>query len=95
MIIVLLLLIIILVPILMYILNINLQISYTHLMSYFLAETSQENVAVSQPQRQTPPVQQSPIPQNMYNGQSQGTMNQHNAYSVGQIPPPQGLYYLY
>lgn len=61
-----------------------------------LAESSQENVAVSQPQRQTPPVQQSSqIPQNMYNGQSQGTMNQHNPYSGGQIPPQQGLYYLY
>lgn len=56
-----------------------------------LAEPSQENIAASQPQRQTPPVQQSQIPQNMYNGQSQATMNQHIPYSGGQIPPPQGL----
>lgn len=61
---------------------------------FILAESSQENVAVSpQPQRQTPPVQQSQIPQNnVYNGQSQGAMNQHNPYSGGQIPPPQGFY---
>jgi len=45
------------------------------------------------PQRQTPPVQQSQVSQNMYNGQSQGTMN-HNPYSGGQIPPSQGLYLL-
>lgn len=60
---------------------------------FFLAELSQENIVPSQPQRQTPPVQQqSQIPQNMYNGQSQGTMNQHNPYSGGQIPP-QGLHH--
>lgn len=46
------------------------------------------NLAVTQPQRQSPPVQQ---PQTMYNGQFQGNMNQHNLYSEGQIPPPQGL----
>lgn len=62
---------------------------------YVLAETSQENIAASQPQRQTPPVQQPQIPQNMYNGQSQSTMNQHNQYSGGQIPAPQGLYQIY
>lgn len=61
-----------------------------------VAEVSQDNIAVSQPQRQTPPVQQSQIPQTMYNGQqSQANMNQHNPYSGGQIPPPQGLYKLY
>lgn len=59
-----------------------------------LAELSQENLAVSpQPLRQTPPVQQAQIPQNVYNGQSQGALNQHNAYSGGQIP--QGLYINY
>jgi len=46
---------------------------------------------VSQPQRHTPPAQQSQIPQNIYNGQSSGAMNQHNPYSGGQIPP-QGIY---
>lgn len=61
-------------------------------MFYILAETSQENIATSQPQRQTPPVQQSQIPQNMYNGQSQSTMNPHNQYSGAQIQTPQGLY---
>lgn len=30
----------------------------------------------------------------MYNGQSQGAMNQHNPYPGGQIPPPQGFYSL-
>jgi len=61
-----------------------------------VAEVSQDNIAVSQPQRQTPPVQQPQIPQTMYNGQqSQANMNQHNPYSGGQIPPPQGLYQLY
>lgn len=54
-----------------------------------IAEVSQDNLAVSQPQRQTPPVQQ---PQIVYNGQSQANMNQHNPYSGGQIPPPLGLY---
>jgi len=55
------------------------------------SESSQENIVPSQPQRQTPPVQQqSQIPQNLFNGQSQGSMNQHNPYSGGQIPP-QGL----
>lgn len=49
---------------------------------------------MSQPQRQTPPVQQPQIPQNIYNGQSPGTMNQHNPYSGGQLPP-QGLFRLY
>lgn len=57
------------------------------------AEPTHENVAPSpQPQRQTPPIQQPQIPQNaMYNGQSQGAMNQHNPYPGGQIPPPQGF----
>lgn len=59
---------------------------------YILAETPQENIATSQPQRHTPPVQQPQIPQNMYNGQSQSPMNQHNQYSAGQIPAPQGIY---
>lgn len=56
-----------------------------------LVESSQENTT-HQLQRQTPPVQQSQIPQNMYNGQPQSNMNQHNPYSGAQIPPPQGLY---
>lgn len=64
-------------------------------LSCVIAEVSQDNLAISQPQRQTPPVQQTQIPQTMYNGQSQGNMNQHNPYSGGQIPPPQGLYQLY
>jgi len=68
----------------------NVIIRYAYLFGV-LAESPQENISVSQPQRQTPPVQQPQIPQNMYNGQSPGTMNQHNPYSGGQIPP-QGLY---
>ncbi|VVC37869.1 Hypothetical protein CINCED_3A025713 [Cinara cedri] len=51
------------------------------------SELSQENLAASpQPLRQTPPVQQAQISQHVYNGQSQGTLNQQIPYPGGQIP---------
>lgn len=56
-----------------------------------IAEPSQENLTASpQPLRQTPPVQQA---QNVYNGLSQGTLNQHNPYSGVQIAQGMNLYY--
>lgn len=53
---------------------------------FLIAESSQENLTASpQPLRQTPPVQQAQISQNVYNGQSQGNLNQHNQYSGVQM----------